>query len=58
MMNINAKICKHLQGYEMLDYLIRYIVTEINNEHMKSVSVFLQVSTTTGLLSYLVIKII
>jgi len=40
----------------MLDYLIRSIVTEGNNEHLKSVSVFLQVSTTTGLLSYLVIK--
>lgn len=34
----------------MLDYLIRYIVTAGNNEHMKSVSVFLQVSTTTDLL--------
>ena len=36
----------------MLDYLIHYVVTEGNNEHMKSVSAFLQVSTTTGLLSY------
>jgi hypothetical protein len=42
----------------MLDYLMCYIVTEENNEHMKSMSVFLQVSTTTGLLSYLVMKMI
>jgi hypothetical protein len=42
----------------MLDYLIRYTVTEGNNEHVKSVSVFLQVSIATGLLSFLVIKMI